>query len=151
LNLNATFDDQIVGRYELQRISTQDGEPTSPLKPQTNLVRTIGCGAAGELSVLSYVDLATNPLGSKEQAAVARSRAETKLLRQVAKQATKKVAAKSAAALLTPEAVALATAVDVACRATAPRTDWGTVRSQDKKEEEKPSGPPSTPQVMAQK
>ena len=97
LNLNATYGDQIAGKYELEKVLNQNGEPTPPMKPQTNVLRDVTCGVAGELSVLSYVDLAVNPLGAKEQASVARSQAESKILKQVAKQAAHKTAAKVAA------------------------------------------------------
>jgi hypothetical protein len=151
LNQSISFDDDIAGRYELQEVATQNGEPTAPLKMRTNWARKVGCTAASELSVLGYVDLVRNPTGFKEISNAARNKAEEILLKNLAKNATKKAVAKSAAAMTGPAAIALATGIDLACRATAPRTDWGTVRSEDKKKEGELTGPPSTPQVMAQK
>jgi hypothetical protein len=151
LNQTIASADDIAGRYDLQEIATQNGEPTAPLKIRTNWTRKVGCGVAGELSVLSYGALLNEDAGSSEVNAVVRSITEAEILKLLAKNSAKKMVTKSIGTLTGPAGLAVATGIDLACQVTAPRTDWGTVRSEPKKEKEKLKGPPSTPQVMAQK
>jgi hypothetical protein len=151
LNLNISSGDELIGKYEVQAVATKTGEPIVPLKIQTNWVRTVGCTAAGELSVLSYVDLLEAGNDGKDAFAAGRSAAYTVSLKKLATESSKAAVAKTAAMLGSWQVTAGATAIDLACRATAPRTDWGTVRSGEKKKGEEPSGPPSTPQAMAKK
>jgi hypothetical protein len=151
LDGNTSSGDNIIGRHEMLKAATQNGEPIVPLKTQTNWVRTIGCTAAGELSVLSYADLLDEGNTASDAFAVGRSKAYSVSFKKLAKETSKVALAKSAKILVSWQVTAAATVVDIACRATAPRADWGLLRDKPKKKDEELNGPPSTPQVMAQK
>jgi hypothetical protein len=173
LNHHIAFGDDLVGRYELEKIANQNGEPAPREKVQVHMARTIGCGAAKEMSWVSYVDT-VQKMRKGESAVVDGGK-------DVAKQAVKKfaddqvedlmikkaigltgretgklVAAKSISAVGGAYVGAAATGVDLACRATAPDTSSGSIKVKKVKKVKKQKKPlqtesPSTEDEMAQK
>jgi hypothetical protein len=170
LNHHIAIGDDLVGRSELQSIANQNGEPVPREKVRVHAARTIGCGAAKEMSWVSYVD-AVNKMrrgqsvvvdGAKDVAKqAAKKLADDKIDDLMIKKAIgltgretgKLVAAKSVSAIGGTYVGAAATGVDLVCRATTPDTSSGSIKVQGSKKQKKPlqTETPSTEQEMAQK
>jgi hypothetical protein len=173
LDDQAVEGDQIVGRYELEKVANKNGEPVPREKVQVSALRKVGCGAAKEMSYIGYADMVIKAAkgesllvdGSKDVAKkivgrVAADTATDLTLKGAANltqaEARKRLLAKTLAKGLGPQVQLAATAVDGVCRLTEPDTSSGKIKTKkqekdEEKLEEKPTGPQSTPQVMAQK